>query len=182
MLGTTEDDLLLGLGLAKADLDGPLIEPRQFRTALGAFATGVTVITALSREGRPFGVTVNSFASLSLDPPLVLWSLASHSTSFTAFTEVRRFAIHVLCEGQEDLGRQFARSGIDRFNGLVLDKGIDGTPLLPSVAAVFECRNLYRYWGGDHAIFIGRVDRFEHWPDRKPLVFHEGRMKRLEEK
>ncbi len=182
MLGTTEEDLLLGLSLARADTRGPPIEPRAFRDALGCFTTGVTVVTARARDGRPFGVTVNSFTSLSLDPPLVLWTLASHSGTYSAFAEATHFAVHVLCEGQESLCRQFARSGIDRFNGMELGEGAHGVPLLPNVAALFECRSLYRYWGGDHAILIGRVDRFEQWPERSPLVFHHGRMKRLTEK
>lgn len=180
MLGTTEDDLLASLMPARADAEGAVVDPRGFRTALGSFATGVTVVTGLSREGGPLGVTVNSFTSLSLDPSLVLWSLAAQSSIFAAFCEASHFAVHVLAEGQEALCRRFARSGIDRFAGLALEEGIDGTPLLPGVAAVFECRNLHRYWGGDHAIFIGRVDRFDHWPERPPLVFHDGRLKRLE--
>ena len=89
--------------------------------------------------------------------------------------------IHVLSEGQGSLCRQFARSGIDRFEGMTLQEGIAGVPLLPDVAALFECRSLYRYWGGDHVLFIGRVDRAEKWPDRKPLVFHQGQMKKIED-
>jgi 3-hydroxy-9,10-secoandrosta-1,3,5(10)-triene-9,17-dione monooxygenase reductase component len=181
LLGTTEEDFFLGLSLARTDTSGPPIDPRRFRDALGCFTTGVTVVTARSKDGRPFGVTVNSFSSLSLDPPLVLWTLAAHSGSYAAFAEAARFAVHVLCEGQESLCRQFARSGIDRFDGLDLEDGIGGVPLLPKVAAVFECRSLYRYWGGDHAIFVGRVDRFEEWRERKPLVFHHGQMKRVTE-
>jgi 3-hydroxy-9,10-secoandrosta-1,3,5(10)-triene-9,17-dione monooxygenase reductase component len=142
----------------------------------------VTVVTARAKDGRPFGVTVNSFSSLSLDPPLILWTLAAYAGTYSAFAEARRFAVHVLSEGQESLCRQFARSGIDRFDGdLEPADGIGGVPLLPNVAALFECRSLYRYWGGDHAIFVGRVDRFEAWRERKPLVFHHGQMKHLAE-
>jgi 3-hydroxy-9,10-secoandrosta-1,3,5(10)-triene-9,17-dione monooxygenase reductase component len=176
MLGTSEEDLFSGLTV---DTKGPYIDPRSFRDALGCFTTGVTVVTARARDGRPFGVTVNSFSSVSLDPPLVLWSLSSHSVTYAAFIEASHFAIHVLCEGQEHLCRQFARSGIDRFDGITLGEGIGGVPIVPNVAALFECRSLYRYWGGDHVIFIGRVDRFQQWPDHKPLVFHRGRMKQL---
>lgn len=178
MLGTTDEDLLQGLFPASADVRGPHIDPRALRDALGCFTTGVTVVTA-RRNGRPYGVTVNSFSSLSLDPPLVLWSLSSHSASYSAFVEASHFAVHVLCEGQEHLCRQFARSAIDRFDGVELGEGLGEVPLLPEVAALFECRSLYRYWGGDHVIFIGRVDRCHKWPERKPLVFHQGQMKQL---
>jgi flavin reductase (DIM6/NTAB) family NADH-FMN oxidoreductase RutF len=178
MLGTSDEDLFTGLTV---DTTGPYIDPRSFRDALGCFATGVTVVTARARNGRPFGVTVNSFSSVSLDPPLVLWSLSAHSMTYSAFVEASHFAVHVLCEGQESHCRQFARSGIDRFDGIKLNEGIGGVPIVPDVAALFECRSLYRYWGGDHVIFIGRVDRCQKWPDRKPLVFHQGRMKTLEE-
>lgn len=179
MLGTTDEDIFSSLGLATADVRGPHIDPRAFRDALGCFATGVTVVTTRARDGRPFGVTVNSFSSLSLDPPLILWSLSSHSATYSTFVEASHFAVHVLCEGQEHLCRQFARSGIDRFDGIDLDEGLGGSPLVPQVAALFECRSLYRYWGGDHVLFIGRVDRFQKWPERPPLVFHQGQMKRL---
>lgn len=181
MLGTTDEDIFSGLSFATADADGPYIDPRAFRDALGCFATGVTVVTARARDKRPVGVTVNSFSSLSLDPPLILWSLSSHSATYSTFVEASHFAVHVLCEGQEHLCRQFARSGIDRFAGIDLDEGHGGVPIVPDVAALFECRSLYRYWGGDHVIFIGRVDRFQKWPEKRPLVFHQGQMKRLVE-
>ncbi len=181
MLGTSDEDLFLGLTFARAETAGPHIDPRAFRDALGQFPTGVTVVTARGKDGRPFGVTVNSFSSLSLDPPLVLWSLANHSGTYSSFMEAGHFAIHVLAEGQEHLCRQFARSGIDRFGDVKLEEGLGGVPLLPDVAALFECRSLYRHWGGDHVIFVGRVDRCRKWPDRKPLVFHQGQMKKIED-
>jgi len=181
MLGTTDEDIFAGLSLATADVGGPHIDPRAFRDALGCFTTGVAVVTAKTRNDRPIGVTVNSFSSLSLDPPLVLWSLSCHSATYSSFIEASHFAVHVLCEGQEHLCRQFARSGIDRFGGVELGEGLGGVPVVPEVAALFECRSLYRYWGGDHVIFIGRVDRCTRWPERRPLVFHQGQMKRLVE-
>lgn len=179
MLGTTDDDLFPSLGLAGAEADGPFIDPKAFRNALGCFATGVTVVTARSKDGRPYGVTVNSFNSLSLDPPLILWSLSQHSRTYSGFIEASHFAVHVLSEGQEHLCLQFARSGIDRFGDIELGEGHGGVPTIPNVAALFECRSLYRYWGGDHVLFIGRVDRCQQWPERKPLIFHQGRMKGL---
>jgi flavin reductase (DIM6/NTAB) family NADH-FMN oxidoreductase RutF len=180
MLGTTDEDIFSSFAVADADR-GPHVDHRAFRDALGCFATGVTVVTAKGRDGRPHGVTVNSFSSLSLDPPLILWSLSNHSATYSTFSEASHFAVHVLCEGQEHLCLQFARSGIDRFLGVDLSEGIGGAPVLSNVAALFECRSLYRYWGGDHVIFVGRVDRFEKWPERRPLVFHQGQMKRIDE-
>lgn len=154
-------------------------DQRSLRDALGRFVTGVTVVTSRARSGKACGVTVNSFASLSLDPPLVLWSLSLTSSSHPAFDEATHFVVHVLAEGQEGIARQFARSGIDRFAGLELDVGPEGIPVLPGVAARFECRTLYRYWGGDHVIFVGRVDAFDHVPDRQPLVFFAGGLRQL---
>ncbi|QCI63312.1 flavin reductase family protein [Phreatobacter stygius] len=156
------------------------LDQRAFRDALGRFATGVTVVTSRTRSGRICGVTVNSFSSLSLDPPLVLWSLAASSSSHAAFDEASHFVVHVLAEGQDGLARQFARSGIDRFAGIETEEGPQGIPMLPGVAARFECRMLYRYWGGDHVIFVGRVDGFTQAPECAPLVFHAGAMRRLE--
>jgi 3-hydroxy-9,10-secoandrosta-1,3,5(10)-triene-9,17-dione monooxygenase reductase component len=157
----------------------PVADPRALRDALGRFVTGVTVVTSRTKSGKACGVTVNSFASLSLDPPLVLWSLSLTSSSHPAFDEATHFVVHVLADGQEDIARQFARSGIDRFAGLELDVGPEGIPVIPGVAARFECRTLYRYWGGDHVIFVGRVDAFDHAPDRDPLVFFSGGMRQL---
>lgn len=159
----------------------PAVDPRAFRDALGRFVTGVTVVTSRTKGGRACGVTVNSFSSLSLDPPLVLWSLSLTSSSHPAFDEATHFVVHVLADGQEGIARQFARSGIDRFAGLDLEEGPEGIPMIPDVAARFECRTLYRYWGGDHVIFVGRVDAYSHTPERNPLVFYAGGMRRLEE-
>lgn len=181
MLGTTEEDLFLSLSSARVEISGPHIDSRAFRDALGCFATGVTVVTTRDPNGQPYGVTVNSFSSLSLDPPLILWSLSCHSGAYSGFVAASHFAVHVLREGQEHLCLQFSRSGVDRFNGIDLDEGAGGVPLLPDAAALFECRSLYRYWGGDHVIFIGRVERCQQWPERKPLVFHQGRMKQIGE-
>ena len=164
--------------LAATPLD--LVPPRDartFRDALGSFATGVTIVTTRTTGGRACGVTVNSFTSLSLDPPLVLWSLALSSSSYPAFDEATHFVVHVLAEGQEHIARQFARSGVDRFANLDLQESVQGIPMLPGVVARFQCRTHCRYWGGDHAIFVGEVDGFTHAPERKPLVFHKGAMR-----
>jgi 3-hydroxy-9,10-secoandrosta-1,3,5(10)-triene-9,17-dione monooxygenase reductase component len=156
-----------------------MADQRSLRDALGRFVTGVTVVTSRTKTGRTCGVTVNSFSSLSMDPPLVLWSLSLTSSSHPAFDEATHFIVHVLADGQEGIARQFARSGIDRFAGLELEEGPEGIPVLPDVAARFECRTLYRYWGGDHVIFVGQVEAFVHAPDRDPLVFFAGAMRHL---
>lgn len=145
-----------------------------FRSALGAFATGVTIVTTLDGEGRDVGLTANSFNSVSLDPPLILWSLAKTSGSFAAFAAASHFAVHILGEDQQALSDRFARKGIDKFEGLAVERGESGIPLLSGCAARFRCRPAYQYDGGDHVIFVGEVLDFEH-SDRTPLVFHAGR-------
>ena len=147
---------------------------RAFRRALGSFATGVTIATTLDKDGRPVGVTASSFNSVSLDPPLVLWSLAKDAFSREAFTASGHFAIHVLAASQEALSDRFARSGTDKFAGLEWASGELGSPLFPHFAARFECRLRHEYEGGDHLILVGEVIDFEAH-DVAPLLFHAGR-------
>jgi 3-hydroxy-9,10-secoandrosta-1,3,5(10)-triene-9,17-dione monooxygenase reductase component len=146
---------------------------RSFRTALGAFATGVTVVTTRSAEGADVGLTANSFNSVSLDPPMVLWSLARSSRALPVFAAAKYFAIHVLAADQEAISRQFSRPGADRFAGLDLERGLGDIPLLRDCAARFQCSTAFQYEGGDHVIFVGRVEAFDH-TDRHSLVFHAG--------
>jgi len=147
---------------------------RQFRAALGAFATGVTIVTTRSTTGEDIGLTANSFNSVSLDPPMVLWSLARKSLSLPAFLESGYFAVHVLAASQEDLSITFATRGADKFSGLALTRGASGIPLLTGCSALFQCKTAFNYEGGDHVIFVGEVQEFEHF-NRPPLVFHSGR-------
>ena len=147
---------------------------RLFRNALGSFATGVTVITTRSPEGIDHGVTANSFNSVSLDPPMVLWSLAKTSTSFDAFMRAEHFAVHILAMDQESLSGRFARSNTDKFSGLTIERGPGSIPLLLGCAARFLCRTAYRHEGGDHIILVGEVDEFDH-DGHAPLAFHGGR-------
>lgn len=147
---------------------------KAFRSALGSFATGVTIVTALDRAGRPVGLTANSFSSVSLDPPLVLWSLALASPNLAAFRETAAWAVHVLASDQTNLSNQFATRGIDKFDGLDIGNGPEGAPLIAGCAARFGCQATFEYEGGDHAIFVGEVVEFSH-SDRPPLVFHRGR-------
>lgn len=163
----------------KAVSPDPIPPTRSLRDAFGAFATGVTIVTTRSPSGTVCGVTANSFSSLSLDPPLVLWSLGANASSFPVFEAAAHFVVHVLADDQDVLARRFATSGIDRFSGLALEDGPHGIPLIPDVAARFDCRTLYRNWGGDHVIYVGQVDHHVHSPERRPLLFHAGKMGRL---
>jgi len=146
---------------------------RPFRAALGAFTTGVTIVTTLDSAQRDIGLTANSFSSVSLDPPMVLWSLSRQSFSLPAFMAAEHFAVHVLAAAQVTLSERFARSGIDKFSGLQVERGLGGIPLLADCAARFQCRTAYRYEGGDHVIFVGEVVTFDQ-SDLVPLVFHGG--------
>ncbi|WP_227815803.1 flavin reductase family protein [Nitrogeniibacter aestuarii] len=150
-----------------------MFDTRQFRNALGHFATGVTVVTTLDAERQPVGVTVNSFSSVSLEPPLILWSLAKKSFSRTAFETHPSFAVHVLAADQEDISNRFARAGEDKFAGVQTRDGLDDVPVLPGCAAVFECNTEFIHDGGDHIILVGRVQRFAT-SERPPLLFYRG--------
>lgn len=151
---------------------------RIFRNALGQFATGVTVMTGVSPAGDRFGITVTSFNSLSLDPPLILWSLGRDGGSFACFQAGTPFAVNVLTAGQDALAHQFARVGVPKFDGIGTLKGLDGVPLLAGCAAYFECNVESRYPGGDHDIIVGRVRRLYNIGGT-PLVFHHGVLRSL---
>jgi flavin reductase (DIM6/NTAB) family NADH-FMN oxidoreductase RutF len=150
------------------------IDPREFRNALGGFATGVTIVTTRTADGRNVGLTCNSFASVSLSPPLVLWSLVTHSSNLTAFQECSYFAVNVLGHQQGDLAMKFARSGDDKFAGVDWTLGLGDAPILAGCVAHFQCRSADRYYGGDHVIFLGAVEAFAHVPDA-PLLFSRGK-------
>jgi 3-hydroxy-9,10-secoandrosta-1,3,5(10)-triene-9,17-dione monooxygenase reductase component len=149
------------------------IDKRAFRNALGAFTTGVTVVTTCDAAGHDVGLTVNSFNSVSLEPPLVLWSLARSSGSLPAFLQAEHFAVHILAADQEPMSNRFAQRGADKFSGIDLARGEGGVPLLPGCSARFRCRTAFRHEGGDHEIFVGEVLGFEAF-ERAPLVFHKG--------
>jgi 3-hydroxy-9,10-secoandrosta-1,3,5(10)-triene-9,17-dione monooxygenase reductase component len=149
------------------------LDPVEFRKALGSFATGVTIITTRAADGSPVGLTVNSFNSVSLNPPLVLWSLANTSLNLETFRKATHWAVHVLATDQEALSGRFARRGEDKFAGLAIDTGVEGTPLLQGCTARFQCRTAFQYEGGDHLIFIGEVLAFDR-AETAPLVFHGG--------
>lgn len=152
---------------------------RDFRRALGCFATGVTVLSTLDAEGHARGMTISSFNSVSLDPPLILWSLALDSPSLPTFRDASHYAVNVLAADQQALSNRFASRLSDRFEGVDTRSGLSGTPLLEGCCAWFECRHEAIYPGGDHLIFVGRVERFAAQPGLAPLLFHAGAYARL---
>lgn len=148
-------------------------DPKDFRNALGMFATGVTIVTTRAGDGSPVGVTANSFNSVSLTPPLVLWSLAKNARSVAAFTGAQHWNVHILSTEQEALSNKFARAGEDKFAGLELEAGVSDAPLMPGCSARFQCRTMFQYDGGDHIIFVGEVLDYDK-SSRPPLVYVTG--------
>ncbi len=153
----------------------PSFTPNEFRAALGMFATGVTIVTARAANGKLVGLTANSFNSVSLNPPLVLWSLARAAASMAAFSTGSHYAINVLAADQQALALRFASKDVDRWADVAWTEGVAGAPLLEGAAASFECFNRSRYEEGDHVIFVGEVERCSHRVDASPLLFHGGR-------
>lgn len=146
---------------------------RELRRALGKFPTGVAIITSRDPLGKPFGLTVNSFTSVSLDPPLILWCLRRESKSLERFKRCEFFAAHVLATDQAGLSSQFAKGLAEPFEGLSPTIGLGGVPLLEGVCARLECQNAQQIDGGDHIIFVGQVERFKI-QDRNPLLYYQG--------
>ncbi len=153
----------------------PVFSGAEFRTALGMFATGVTIVTARSAQGVLVGLTANSFNSVSLAPPLVLWSLSQAAGSMPAFSTGSHYAINILAADQKALAERFAQKGADRWSGVAFTEGAGGAPLLSGAAATFECFNRSRYEEGDHVIFVGEVERCSHRAGASPLLYHGGR-------
>lgn len=153
----------------------PSFSAQEFRAALGMFATGVTIVTARGADGQVIGLTANSFNSVSLSPPLVLWSLSRIAASLPVFSAGSHYAINILAADQKTLAERFATRGADRWAGVTFDQGAGGAPLLHGAAATFECFNRSRYEEGDHVIFVGEVERCTHRTGASPLLFHGGR-------
>lgn len=159
----------------------PVVEkfdPATLRNVLGQFATGVTVITTLGDEAAPVGLAANSFASVSLEPPLILWSLALTAPSLGAFRTHPSFAINILCEQSKDLAMNFSRSSDTKFTDIAWRPGLDGVPVLDAAAAVMECTVEQRIPAGDHEIYIGHVCRLAS-ADKSPLLFHRGQFSQI---
>ena len=149
-------------------------DPRALRNALGTFVTGVTIVTTVSSEGTPIGLTCNSFSSVSLSPPLVLWSLSLRSPNLSNFLQAPHFAINILAADQAVVAQRFAQPLANKFEGIAHRSGSCGVPLIDGAAAQLECRNETRYYSGDHVIFIGHVLHYT-CSDAVPLVFCRGR-------
>lgn len=151
------------------------MDAREYRHALSEFPTGVTIVTAKGSRGRRFGLTANSFTSVSLEPALVSWSLRRRSVLFEVFARARHFAVHVLAASQAGLAARFAAVCEDRFAGVAVSEGLEGLPLLEGALARFECANVACHLAGDHGIFIGRVERYTIAAGSEPpLVFCRG--------
>lgn len=163
----------MGGGVNQVLLDGPH-DGRQLRLALSRFVTGVTVITTRTDQGIRLGLTANSFSALSLDPALVLWSMVKRSGTLADFVAAGRFAVNVLTLDQADVSHHFATAQGDRFCRHEFEEGLGGLPLLGGALASFECQTQCTMDGGDHLLFIGRVQRIR-WGDGAPLVFSAGR-------
>lgn len=152
---------------------------RNFRDALGHFATGVAIITTEGPDGAPIGLTVNSFASVSLDPPLVLWSLDRASDRFDAFMRAEHYAVNILGDANQTLSHRLSRKGKFTLEGEPVRTSPHGAPMLTCAIASFECRIEQRHEGGDHVIFVGRVLDFSHTSHGRPLVYYRGRYRVL---
>lgn len=159
------------------------VDARSFRNACGRFGTGVIIATCADPNGAPVGVTVNSFSSVSLDPPLVLFCIDHRAFSRTAFRDAQTFALNVLADDQQSLADRFARASADKFSGLDYTTGHGGAPVLPGALATFECDVEAQYPGGDHDILVGRVAAIDFGPDTaKPLLYFGGAYRALAER
>ena len=150
------------------------VDPAQLRRALGAFVTGVTVVTTRNGNGEPVGLTVNSFNAVSLAPPLVLWSLSLRAASYESFVRASHYTVNVLAADQMPLSEAFAKTGGNKFADIAWRSGLEDMPLLEGTSASFTCSNANRYPGGDHLIFVGEVIAFEQH-GRVPLAYANGR-------
>lgn len=157
------------------------VDPRKFRDALGCFATGVTIVTARAIDGELLGITANSFSSVSLNPPLILFSLGRHAYSLKKFEECGHFAVNVLREGQRDLSASFATPLVDKFSSSNYSFCKSGCPVFDDALAIFDCAVRFRYDGGDHIIFVGEVNEMRISEEGSPLLYFRGRYRALGE-
>lgn len=149
-------------------------DKRKFRNALGHFATGVAVITTRLDDKEPIGITVNSFSSVSLDPPIILWSLDGKSDTLPIFNAVGCFTVNVLREDHQVISDRLSKQGVHDLDGLALSVGANGCPTLADALAHFECEVYARHEAGDHIIILGKVTHFEYSQDGRPLLYHRG--------
>ena len=151
------------------------VTPESLRDVLGLFPTGIAVVTAKASDGALYGVTINSFSSVSLDPPLVLFSLARGLNTLEALLTAEGFAIHFLREDQRHVSAHFAKAFTNKWEDVQYRDGVTGCPVLEPALAVLECRLYAQYDGGDHVIIVGRIAHVERQPDKNPLIFFRGR-------
>lgn len=157
----------------------PEFTTRAFRDVLGNFATGIAIVTSRDTEGRPVGCTINSFASVSLDPPLVSFCIDRQAGTFAAFQSHGHFALHFLAEHQEEVSRRFAKAGEDKFGAVEPAAGIGNVPLLSDCLAHLECSVFQRVEAGDHVLILGKVEHFSVRDDLPPLLYFRGRYARV---
>ncbi|GLI22778.1 MAG: flavin reductase family protein [Rhizobiales bacterium] len=160
------------LAMTTIDLDARF-DPRELRNALGRFATGIAVVMAQDEEG-PIGVTVNSFSSVSLDPPLILFSMARSLHSLARLEKAKAYSVNILLENQQEISNRFARAGEDKFSATPWEIGPSGAPRLVPAHAIFECVPYAHYDGGDHVIFVGRVVHLHAEGEGDPLLYYRG--------
>lgn len=149
------------------------VSKEEFRSALGRFVSGVTVVTTLDNNNRPAGITVSAFSSLSLDPPLILACIEKRASVHPHLSTDKHFAVNILAEDQEYLSRRFSSKDLDRFDGTGYKEGANGSPLLDGALAYIECRVLETYAGGDHTIIVGEVESVSVC-DHRPLAYYRG--------
>lgn len=152
--------------------DSMSINSDRFKQVMGNYPTGVTIVTTADEHGTPFGMTVNSFASVSLEPSLILWSIDKRANSYDVFTQTKRFAVHILASDQADLAVRFATKGIDRFALSKWEWSAYRLPILSDVAGVLQCQTYQTIEAGDHMILIGEVIAIEDY-GKKPLLYHK---------
>lgn len=169
---------MIGEYVSSPSAKAATFDPLQLRDCLGKFATGVTVVTCSNADGGPRGITANSFSSVSLEPPLVLWNIAKVSNSLQSFLNARQFAINILAADQQELSSHFAKTDHTRFNGVEFDRSDHGVPILRNTLACLECRTYQIHDCGDHHIIVGEVESFRS-DDRSPLLFVAGQYRAL---
>ena len=174
-----KDEILGSHSATIKSTSGEGFDLRDFRSALGTFATGVTIVTARGSDGGLYGMTANSFTSVSLNPPLVLWSASLYADSLAAFQEGAHFVVNILAHDQIELSNKFARKQQNKFAEVDHVIPESGAPVIIGAAAHFECRNEYRHYGGDHIIFIGHVERYAY-TNKPTLLFCRGKYMRGE--
>src|SRR5688572_22285927 len=155
-----------------------MVTSDKFRQVMGSFATGITVVTTMDRKGKPYGLTVNSFTSVSLDPVLVLVCFDNRLSGFQDFLDSKRFGVSILSESQEDLSRLFAKKDTERPLDIYFE-GKLGMPLLRNSLAIMECEIVATHVAGDHTIFVGQVEQAEVLHDEHPVLYFRGKYRKL---